>query len=56
MTDTNLFPAHLYNLEKTLEDKIDRKTNMLEMAKQSLKIGSDTTFTTPVEDFGSKIL
>ena len=53
MTDTNLFPAHLYQKDKLLEDPF---INKLELAKQSLKIGRDTTFTTPVEAFGSKIL
>jgi hypothetical protein len=38
------------------ENYHDRALPKLELAKQALKIGDNTTFVTPVEDFGSKIL
>lgn len=50
MTESSLFPTNLYN-----KDAGKQATN-LELSKQSVKIGSDTTFSTPVEDFGTKIL
>ena len=61
-----LFPLHLYQntrlregtqqfLDENLHDQPLTQT-YLHQAKQSLKIGEDTSFETPIDKFGSKIL
>ena len=61
-----LFPLHLYQnsvlkegtqqlLDENLHDQPLAQT-VLQQAKQSLKIGEDTNFETPIDKFGSKIL
>lgn len=44
-------------MDENYHDKhLPAQMTKLEQAKQSLKIGGDTQFATPVENFGSKIL